>query len=213
MKKIIISSLLMSTTLILNVNVYAASAEVASTPYTATSPASAVKNPKTRLISNLYTANLKKWQSQRVSDYTFTLQHNCYCLPEKMTPIMVTVKNGKVISAITESLEVAINANGSEAAPSVVDAMDQAMSVDQLFAQIKTAIDGNSAKISVKYDARWGYPKSIYIDRSEMIADEEFSLSVSGFAKIPTLAPPLPRDTTPTLAPPLPKASKTLIGG
>lgn len=134
-------------------------------------------DPRMPQVKQRYTANLKKWQAKRLQNYSFTLQRSCFCTPEYTTPMLVTVQDGKVLSAVTESLAVALKPDGSEAAPTMVDVTDRAMSVDQLFNEIKQAIDNGAATIDVKYDPTWGYPRSISIDLDKRMADEELAFT------------------------------------
>lgn len=143
-----------------------------------------VPDAKMPIIKRRYEANLKKWLSKKQQNYTFTLQRSCHCLPEYTTPMIVTVQDGKVVSAFTESLTVDLKADGSEADPVMIDVTDRAMTIDQLFKEIKQSIDNNAASIDVKYDTRWGYPRSIYIDLDKRMADEELAFTSSDFKPI-----------------------------
>lgn len=143
-----------------------------------------VPDAKMPIIKRRYEASLKKWLNKKQQNYTFTLQRSCHCLPEYTTPMIVTVQDGKVISAFTESLKVDLKADGSEADPVMIDVTDRAMTIDQLFKEIKQSIDNNAASIDVKYDPRWGYPRSIYIDLDKRMADEELAFTSSDFKPI-----------------------------
>lgn len=152
-------------------------------------------DPKMPQIKRRYEANLKKWQAKKLKNYTFTMQRSCFCLPEYTTPMFVTVQDGKVVSAVTESLiAVPVSPNGNEADPVMVDVTQRGMTVDQLFNEVKQSIDNNAASIDVKYDSTWGYPRSISIDLDKRMADEEFALISSSLKPIrKTIIKPLPR--------------------
>jgi hypothetical protein len=141
----------------------------------------AIPDPKMPIIKRRYEANLKKWLNKKQQNYTFTLQRSCHCLPEYTTPMQITVENGKVVSAFTESLAVELRADGSEADSVMIDVIDRAMTIDQLFKEIQQSIDNNAASINVKYDPLWGYPTSIYIDLDKRMADEELAFTISKF--------------------------------
>jgi len=157
-------------------------------------PIGSTPDPKMRQIKRRYEANLKKWQARKLQNYTFTLQRSCFCLPEYTTPMTITVNNGKIVSAVTESLMVEMKDDGSETTPKMVDVSDRAMTVDQLFNEIKQAIENNAASVNVRYDARWGYPRSIYIDLDRRMADEEIALTSTALKPISgnTVIKPLP---------------------
>jgi len=57
-------------------------------------------------------------------------------------------------------------------------------SVMDLFGKIKDAIDRGAASIQVTYDTEWGYPQEIAIDYDEMMADEEFYVTVSNLTVV-----------------------------
>jgi hypothetical protein len=63
----------------------------------------------------------------------------------------------------------------------VIDVTDRALSIDQLFNEIKLAIDNKAAAVDIKYDPAWGYPRSIAIDLDKRMADEELAFTLSNF--------------------------------
>lgn len=142
-------------------------------------------DPRMPLIIKALKANQVKWKAQKLSNYTFTLARNCFCLPEYTAPIQITVKGGKVVKAVSTPPAPLPAGNGRMAAPANTDARDRAMTVDGLFKTIQEAINSKAAQIDVKYDHKYGYPISIFVDRSRMMADEEMGLSASNLKPIP----------------------------
>lgn len=118
-----------------------------------------------------YENNLQKWQGSDLENYSFTLQRNCFCRGDAIRPVNIEVENGKVKSAVF--------ADTGEPLPADVDF--NSLTVDDLFKQIGEAFDSGAEKVDVKYDPTYGYPTSIYIDRSSMIADEEVGFTISNF--------------------------------
>ncbi len=57
------------------------------------------------------------------------------------------------------------------------------VSISSLFAAIQEAIEQNAADIQVQFDETYGYPTNVYIDREEMIADEEVGYMVTYFSE------------------------------
>ena len=157
-------------------------------------PIGSTPDPRMKQIQRRYDLNLKKWQARKQQDYTFTLQLSCHCSPDHTTPMQVTVQNGKVISATTESLTVGQDSQGNPLDNIVIDVAYRALSIDQLFNEIKMAIDNKAAAIDVKYDPKWGYPRSIAIDIDKRLADEELAFTLSNFKPTrKTPVKPLPR--------------------
>ena len=157
-------------------------------------PIGSTPDPRMKQIQRRYDLNFKKWKARKQQNYTFTLQRSCHCLPEHTTPMQVTVQNGKVISATTESLTVGQDSQGNPVDNVVIDVTDRALSIDQLFNEIKLAIDNKAAAIDVKYDPAWGYPRSIAIDLDKRMADEELAFTLSNFKPTrKTPVKPLPR--------------------
>jgi hypothetical protein len=79
----------------------------------------------------------------------------------------VTVRNKRVISAetnITNFLE-----------------PPEPRTIDDWFDILKRAIDRKAERIDVTYDKVFGFPSSVYIDISFMIADEEQGWTISNF--------------------------------
>ncbi|MCP3939786.1 MAG: hypothetical protein GY708_30965 [Actinomycetia bacterium] len=107
-------------------------------------------------------AALQRWAATDTASYSIVYQHNCFC---PMEEIAVVVVDGKVVSAKGEA--------GVE--PQFAR---QPMTVDDMFDEIRTAIDGGAAAIDVSYDPDLGYPTNYWIDEALNIADEEHGITV-----------------------------------
>lgn len=145
-------------------------------------------DPRMAHIKLAYQKNLQKWKQQGLTSYRYTLQHSCFCLPTLTTPINITVVNKIVTSASTENLRTNIRPDGTESPVTLISAIDRALTIEQLFARVKSAIDSGAAQIDIKYDPKLGYPTSIYIDQSTLLADDEIALRSSGLTRgnVPT---------------------------
>lgn len=138
-----------------------------------------VSKPDSRMaqITRLLKARMAQWKAAKITNYSYTLQYAGFLSPDATTPIKIVVKNGKVVSALTESLS-------SEAdSPVPVDATARALTVEQLFAKIQDAIKSKVAKIEVKYGAS-GMPVSIYVDVSTAMADDETAITATNFVPV-----------------------------
>ena len=79
---------------------------------------------------------------------------------------MVTVRGGAIVSV--ESV-----ATGAPQDPAFY------YTVEGLFDLLEDSIDQSVASLSASYDSGLGYPTSGYIDRNQMIADEELGFQSS----------------------------------
>lgn len=118
-----------------------------------------------------YETNLQKWQGSGIDDYSFTLQRSCFCPGDTTKPVNINVENGQVVSATF--------ADTGEPLPA--DLSYNSLTIDDLFKQVGDALDSGAERVDVTYDPTYGYPTSIYIDRSSRIADEEVGFTVSNF--------------------------------
>ncbi len=118
---------------------------------------------------NELNTNSKKWQSHAIKNYQFKEQLNCFCVdrgPYSVTVannVIVTIKDrdGNVESSNTLSLK----------------------TVDELFLYIRSSLDRNPETTTIKYNATYGYPESIYFDFDKRIADEEMGYTITEFSK------------------------------
>lgn len=105
-----------------------------------------------------------RWQAASVSNYHYTVERRCFCVPSFAGPATIVVR---------DDLPQATPAGFEEVA-----------TVPRLHAIVQKAIDDRVERLGVAYDAR-GVPLSIAIDRSSMIADDEITYLVSGFTVDP----------------------------
>jgi len=113
--------------------------------------------------------NEKLWKSQNITSYDFTLARSCFCPEDWRGPVNIQVRNGAVTSVTYVS-------NGQTATSEKFGDVD---TVEELFAVIRDAYEGKNTfdqkaeTVQVTYHPQMGYPLTIYIDVSTMIADEE----------------------------------------
>ena len=60
--------------------------------------------------------------------------------------------------------------------------------IDDIFDRLQNAIDNDAHMITARYHPHLGYPESVYVDRHEMIADEEWGVSIIGIPADPETA-------------------------
>ena len=103
------------------------------------------------------------WEAQRLTDYTFDVVRNCFCLAR--ADVRVTVQ-GEVITGVTEL------------ASEVARDPELFRTIDGLFDLVQDAYDQNAHEVQVDFDPGRGYPTRIWIDYVEMMADEEMGFTL-----------------------------------
>lgn len=122
-----------------------------------------------------FDSNLEKWQKADITSYRFSVFVGCFCAFVENMPLTIEVRDGEVASMT--------KADGS---PVSLDDPDyeyftRYATIDRLFAELKTALDGAAEEVTVTYDSVHGYPAQVYIDFIKLAADDELSLEVSNF--------------------------------
>ena len=103
------------------------------------------------------------WADANMEDYEMTITRSCFCPPEWRGPYTVTVEEGEVASVIYEATPVGVG---------------EPPTVEGLFELLETAYAEGAVRVDVSYHEDWGYPMSLYIDKEEMMADEEIGYEV-----------------------------------
>ncbi|WP_372365732.1 DUF6174 domain-containing protein [Candidatus Uabimicrobium sp. HlEnr_7] len=126
-------------------------------------------------VEGVLSKNLLLWKQQKIQNYQFTFHRNYMEMPfEKYAlPKRVSVKKGKVVK-VTFTDSKFDDKYGKAPTP-------QINTVDVTFALVAKAIKEKADKIDVKYDAKYGFPKSVFIDWDTDRADEEDSIEILDF--------------------------------
>jgi hypothetical protein len=102
----------------------------------------------------------QKWQSKGVDDYVISVRLSCFCVPEKA--VRTVIRNDRTVK-VTQGDRRLRSRRG--------------WSMDELFTMIREA---TAASDSVTVDhTRRGVPRSIAVDPSTMVADDETYYTVS----------------------------------
>lgn len=104
-----------------------------------------------------------RWGFSNIDDYEITYVVTCFC-PAPLPEVTVVVEGGVVISATSSDGADVLN-------PRTVPAM---------FEEIQGEIDRPAASISAEFDNN-GRPSMYSFDIDEMIADEEYAVTIVGF--------------------------------
>ncbi len=112
----------------------------------------------------------ERWEHSSIAHYSYTGGWSCFCPPEYVAEVSVTVVGGKVTAV-------------SSAAPNVgtIPPPERFRAIEGLFALIQNAITQNAARIEVSYDKTYGYPAKLFIDWRASIFDEETGFRISSF--------------------------------
>ncbi|MGB8980715.1 MAG: DUF6174 domain-containing protein [Anaerolineales bacterium] len=121
--------------------------------------------------------NRQKWQDANISHYRFDLFVGCFCVFNEDMPLAIEVKDGQVVSMEYQS--------GNEIDPTNRELFDKYATIDRIFTELETNIDGKADEVTVKYDPAYGFPAHINVDFIKEAIDDELALSVSNFEKLP----------------------------
>ena len=111
------------------------------------------------------------WESQNLDSYRFQFQWQCFCLPDYLETVWVTVEDG----AITSVEAVDPNFEGT------IPDMSEFRTISGLFDLIRDGIENQAYEIRVTYNDTFGYPASAYIDYDFNMADEERGFEILEF--------------------------------
>lgn len=120
-------------------------------------------DPKWRKTKQTLKQNIRShWQDPQCYDFTFT--RYCFCMPEDVGPFNVKVRDGVVVEPVGKGIP----------------------TMPEIFSMINAKCiagcnkDKGAVLCNVDYDQQ-GWVKSLYIDESSFIADEETSFVISDF--------------------------------
>jgi hypothetical protein len=111
------------------------------------------------------------WEAQGLESYRFQFHWQCFCLPDYLETVWVTVEDGEIASV--EAVDPNFEGNLPD--------RSEFRTIDGLFELIREAIEGQAYQIRVTYDDTIGYPASAYIDYDAAIADEERGFEILEF--------------------------------
>jgi hypothetical protein len=114
----------------------------------------------------------KQWVDHLPASYSFTWMQGCECIGDMTRPIRIGVTAGQLTTAVFVDDQRAV---GEPVRGSL-------LTIDGVFDKIQNAFDQGAAEVTVAYDPARGYPRSVFVDYSRQVADEELSLQISDFA-------------------------------
>jgi hypothetical protein len=115
--------------------------------------------------------NRAKWFGAGISDYQYTIERGCECVPESVGPVVIEVRANAVQDRRYLS--------GIPVDPQFAELFT---AVPGLFDLIEQAIRQPAAGLAVRYNPNFGYPESIQIDWVAGVVDDEVSYSITDFS-------------------------------
>jgi hypothetical protein len=119
--------------------------------------------------------NQSKWQDANITHYRFQLGVGCFCPVGDVMPMTVEVRNGEVVSLVD------VNGEPFPSTDPLNDLILKYATIDRIFSELGSESVQNADKLTVTYDATYGFPTDVTIDFIELAADDELYLSVSEF--------------------------------
>lgn len=114
------------------------------------------------------TAAKNVWQARDLNDYRFVWQQTCFCLPDAVQPIVVTVHNGAIVAA-----------TGRDGAAVSDDVRQNLLTLDALYRFVdETQRSADTVRVAASAD---GIPTKVFIDPRRSVADDEFDVTISEF--------------------------------
>jgi hypothetical protein len=117
-----------------------------------------------------------RWEAANINHYSYRLSIGCFCAFTQRMPLTIEVKDGQVQSMSYQDGSPVTEEDRLTFAPY--------QTIDSLFDFTSAAI-GTADSVTAEYDAMYGYPVNVYIDRAKNAADDEMSLAVSDFKPLP----------------------------
>jgi hypothetical protein len=109
-----------------------------------------------------------RWARHNIDSYSIRISRQCFCLPASAT---IDVRGGRIVHKPKDWT-----------GPSTVP---------QLFRFVRKAVAERPAQLTVRYARARGYPLSVFVDRSKMIADEEIGYTAKVIESAGRETPPM----------------------
>ncbi len=119
--------------------------------------------------------NQQKWLAAGISHYRYNLFVGCFCTASE--PMVVEVQDDQVVSLEYQS--------GKEMDASSRDLFEKYATIDRIFSELTTNINGKADEFTVTYDPTYGFPTKVNVDFIKKALDDELTLTVSNFEKLP----------------------------
>lgn len=112
-------------------------------------------------------SQLALWKMKSISNYEMTMKISCYCIQGRVGPHHIVVENDKIKTVNN------LPYDSTKTGP--------ILTINELFDFIIISLAKNPYQHSLDYNAIFHYPKYIYFDFSQQIADEEVGYEITDF--------------------------------
>jgi len=130
-------------------------------------------------VHNNFEGQWKKWREADIAHYRFELNMICFCPFRHRMPLQIEVLNGQVITMKDNTGRPVTAANRN------YRHFSRYATFDRLFAELQSNLSGKADKVVAAYHPGYGFPIRITVDRITGAADDELSLTVSAFERLP----------------------------
>jgi hypothetical protein len=111
-----------------------------------------------------------QWGLRPFADYTFEARHGCFCLPEQVGPVQITVRQGAIES-------VTLLETGEPVTPTYW------FTIEDLYERIPTWAEYDGVEdVSVDYDPTLGFPTRVEVRFGEGVVDAGDTYTISNVA-------------------------------
>ena len=107
--------------------------------------------------------------SEMAQNYKFSFQQLCFCLPDYIRPMRITVRDNHIVKVIFED-------NQSEVPSEIVTDLK---TIDDIFQTIINAESLPAHSVNIEYDQNKYFPLKVDIDFDNRLADDELHWQLS----------------------------------
>ena len=119
--------------------------------------------------------NRERFRTSVGGSYSYDYRNVCFCVLEATRPVRIRVHDQVRVSVATLA----------EGSPIPRERWSEFLTVEEIFDTIRQALDQGAASVRVTYDASLGYPRDVFIDFDERIADEERAFTLDNLVVTP----------------------------
>jgi hypothetical protein len=112
-------------------------------------------------------SQLVLWKKKGISNYEMTMKISCYCIQGRVGPHQIVLENDKIKTVNN------LPYDSTKTGP--------ILTINELFDFIIISLAKKPYQHSLDYNAIFNYPKNIYFDFSQQIADEEIGYEITYF--------------------------------
>ena len=119
-------------------------------------------------LDSALAASRARWNASGVSSYSFRFRWECYCVPEYVRTVDITVMNRAIVKVVDHETGATLDAEETK----------RYRTLDGLFDFVREGIDYPAASIQAAFDEGFGFPAHGYVDYLAGMADEEMGFRV-----------------------------------